>query len=749
MKKINKIFAISAVALTAGVALQSCQSEAPFSADGEGLVRLNVDVNSKLTRAVEGEEALRANARIYISNEKGVLNKWVGTQSIPKDGVYLRYGSYVAEAMAGDSASASFTKKYFKGATAFSLSGSEPMANVTISCRIANVVVSLEESTIDSKLMQDLKVKIGNSRGELTYYADSLYNRGYFMMPNADKSLNYTVTGVNSKGHAFTKSGVIEDVKPSTHYRLNFEYTTPGVDQGGAFFTISISEESLIEEEVTIYGKPAFSWINNNPAVDAQIIGSAGSFTDSRTLRVAAYRGFKSLLLKTEDADLAGILGGNEFELVGITETGRNNLDNKGVSFVVSEPKDELYRQFIQFSPIFLNSLPARDTEYVLTVVATDNNNKRAESLVRIANTDAAIVYADPIIIEFEDFSKDFTSVSAKSATIPVNITDANVENPAIQYRKSGETAWTTVPVTSSRASGAVMVKLTGLTPATTYQFRVVAGALNEGAYDFESDELGEFTTEGVFTIPNASFEDWGSYRANTALGEKDVVLPFAGSDKLAAFWGSGNEGSATANMTLTNKYTELSHSGSASARLASNKAFGVLAAGNLFVGNYKETYETSNGKLSFGREYNGSHPSKLRLWANYRPGTVDVIKKGMDSFVPSGFKGSSDQGQIYVALTTGPVEVKTGSDRKLFSPEPDGNSDARVVGYGQVTWNSNYGADGSLDMLEIPIEYTSIAKTVKPTHLVIVCSASKFGDYFCGSSSSVMVVDDFELIYE
>ncbi|MDE5712626.1 MAG: PCMD domain-containing protein, partial [Muribaculaceae bacterium] len=31
----------------------------------------------------------------------------------------------------------------------------------------------------------------------------------------------------------------------------------------------------------------------------------------------------------------------------------------------------------------------------------------------------------------------------------------------------------------------------------------------------------------------------------------------------------------------------------------------------------------------------------------------------------------------------------------------------------------------------------------------VIVCSASKFGDYFCGSSSSVMYVDDFELVYE
>ncbi|MDE6772524.1 MAG: PCMD domain-containing protein, partial [Muribaculaceae bacterium] len=287
-----------------------------------------------------------------------------------------------------------------------------------------------------------------------------------------------------------------------------------------------------------------------------------------------------------------------------------------------------------------------------------------------------------------------------------------------------------------------------GWSPNSEYEVRGVAGEVTDGSYEFES-AVSTFSTESEFVIPNASMEEWSTYSAQTMLGKKNVVLPDAGGDKLTSFWGSGNEGSATANMTLTNKNTDMFHSGAAAARLASNSAFKVLAAGNLFVGNYKETYETSNGKLSFGREYDGSHPSKMRVWVNYRPGVVDVIKSGMDNYVPAGFSGSSDHGQIYVALTTGEIEVRTGSDRKLFSPEPDGNSDARVVGYGQVTWDSNYGADGSLEMLEIPIEYNSIAKTVKPTHLIIVCTASKYGDYFCGSSKSVMYVDDFELVYE
>lgn len=50
---------------------------------------------------------------------------------------------------------------------------------------------------------------------------------------------------------------------------------------------------------------------------------------------------------------------------------------------------------------------------------------------------------------------------------------------------------------------------------------------------------------------------------------------------------------------------------------------------------------------------------------------------------------------------------------------------------------------------MEIPLEYKDSAKTTELTHLVIVCSASKFGDYFCGSTGSVMYLDDFELVYE
>ena len=106
---------------------------------------------------------------------------------------------------------------------------------------------------------------------------------------------------------------------------------------------------------------------------------------------------------------------------------------------------------------------------------------------------------------------------------------------------------------------------------------------------------------------------------------------------------------------------------------------------------------------------------------------------------------GGSDHGQIYVALTTAPIEIRTNpSNRKLFD-----KTDMEVLAYGEVTWKEAFGQDGQLQLVEIPLGYNERAKTNKPTHLVIVCSASKFGDYFCGSSKSVMYLDDFELVYE
>lgn len=324
-------------------------------------------------------------------------------------------------------------------------------------------------------------------------------------------------------------------------------------------------------------------------------------------------------------------------------------------------------------------------------------------------------------------------AVGAHTVTVPGIVNDvATAGRYGIKYREQGTFDWTPVYADASRSTRAATlpftVTITGLKSNTTYEYISFCD-------DYDSQSIMKFTTEEEFKIPNASFEEWGTYQSGT----KSIVLPGNTGDKLTSYWGSGNEGSATVNLTLTEGFDGFKHTGNLCARLQSKKAVITLAAGNIFIGEYART-DGTNGVLNLGRPYNGSHPTKVRVYVNYRPGTVDILQNGCPSDIQ---KNGTDQGQIYIGLTAGPVEVRT-KDKYLFTPDRP-----ELLAYGQYTFKENYGPDNQLQVLEIPFEYNAKANTTRPTHLVIVATAAKFGDYFSGSSSSVMYVDDFELVYE
>ena len=196
--KSNKYSLLLGSALLLGGLTQACSSEEPFAAGGEGELRMQMVINSNVTRAATDEDALRSNCVVYISGEKGLLHKWKGLENVPES-IMLKGGNYVAEAWTGDSVSASFDKKFYRGYQPFTV---QPGVNsVVVNCKIANVVVSINPATIDATLMKDWKINVANSRASLDFTAENMdYAKGYFMMPNADKELVYTITGTNTEG---------------------------------------------------------------------------------------------------------------------------------------------------------------------------------------------------------------------------------------------------------------------------------------------------------------------------------------------------------------------------------------------------------------------------------------------------------------------------------------------------------------------------------------------------------------------
>ena len=105
-----------------------------------------------LTRAEGDVDAdLASNCKVLISKaDKGLLYKYEGVSSIP-DRLMLSTGSYVAEGYAGDSVSASWDKKFYKGRREFQIqSGAD--TEVSLVCGIANVVTAINGSEHDKGL---------------------------------------------------------------------------------------------------------------------------------------------------------------------------------------------------------------------------------------------------------------------------------------------------------------------------------------------------------------------------------------------------------------------------------------------------------------------------------------------------------------------------------------------------------------------------------------------------------------------
>lgn len=699
---------------------------------------ISSNVTESVTRAAMSQEELADNCVVYISNSKGLIFREKGLSNIPSQ-ITLKQGHYIAEAWTGDSVSASYDSKFYRCYQPFDLGSGEQ--ELVLNCKIMNVVASVNANTIDDTQVKDLKVTVSSSKGSLDFTADNFKtSKGYFMMPfdkdgNRESELTIVVEGKNILNEPFSKTKTVQNVKSGYEYVVSLSYDELGDEpQGGGYLVVTIDETEIqVNSTVFIYAAPLIEGVNFD--IEKQIIGEPGEFVGDKTVKVVAFDEIESFTIECTDAgnlnlpsQRVDLKHADDLTLAKLNEAGITW--DKTVEEVTGDDGHQRQLSYITFSEAYFNSLPARSKEYRIDLTATDGNGKTTAKTIRIAVGEDAIIYEDPLIVEDAYDPNNLMAIGARSATLNVSVKDATATGLGIQYREVGTTDWTNVPINLSRAT-AVSVKLSNLQPGTTYEYKAYADG-------FEASESKTFTTESIFEIPNASMEEWSDFLENTK-----VLIPGPGGER--TFWDSGNHGSATMGITLTQGSEDMYHSATKSARLRSQfvglgGAAGKFAAGNLFAGTYLETQGT-DGRLEFGRPYNGTHPSALKLWANYRPGIADKngSKNGHLAL------GDTDQGQIYVALSTAPVEVRTKkSNQKLFNQD-----DPEILAYGQVTWTENFGPDGQLQEVLIPLVYKASAKTNQPTHLIIVCSASKFGDFFDGGEGSTMYVDDFELVYE
>lgn len=308
------------------------------------------------------------------------------------------------------------------------------------------------------------------------------------------------------------------------------------------------------------------------------------------------------------------------------------------------------------------------------------------------------------------------------------------------EYKKADAEEWQTISANYNSGNQKFTAILTGLTPATQYTYRL---AYEKSGEAYASDPV-TFTTEEATTLPNGNMDDW--YKSGK------TWYPVSESDysTSGSFWDSSNPGTTTGagalvNVNPTQGNSSIVHtSGGKSAELKSQyaSAFGIgkFAAASLYSGKFNSLVGTNGAKIDFGQKF-ASRPTGLHGWFRYTSGKIDY--RGDNTPAGLGEKGTDDLCSIYMALAKAPHQLNNTDTSTFFDFENDDN----IIAYGELPDAEAVSTNNEWKEFNVELKYKDITPQTA-YYLIIVCSSSKYGDYFTGSTGSIMYIDDLELPY-
>lgn len=297
-----------------------------------------------------------------------------------------------------------------------------------------------------------------------------------------------------------------------------------------------------------------------------------------------------------------------------------------------------------------------------------------------------------------------------------------------IQWRKVNDANWSEIAnsALSIDEKGNVTTTLKSLSPNTTYEYRL---RYVDGDKEVICDPV-QFTTEQQVALYNGGFEYWHQSGA-----------PWYPNEEGVRFWDTSNPGSTSIgeSYNVTTRTESPKRNGSYAAKLESTKVIIKFAAASMYTGVFGEVKGTSGAILDWGTPFT-NRPTALKGFMQYHPKAVDNVGKSLPAAAPA--KNEPDICSIYIALLSDIIEVNN-TDPSLL---PNMDSDSRIIAYGALPDNQCVETGDSWKEVNIPLIYRDINK--KPSYLLVVFSASKYGDYFHGGKGSTLYLDDFELVY-
>lgn len=794
MKRIYYIF----ILLFAAFAV-SCSKDMPESGLGmdtdEGVATLTFSVPGVATRAVAEYDLWEyCDVRFYKYDDaskesKSLIRHYYEIDEIPES-IWLLEGDYCVTVSLGDRESgvlATFDRPIYFGSTDFEIEAGKTTA-VNVDCRIQNTIIKVvfDKSIIDKfdredtddvlgltyKYRATIAVRDSWSTNDVTgnkvpylHYIDSevtadadgnAYRAGYFVLPAGAEKISYCFNGFSNDDelvgndpnssnneimrelhtHRSGKELTLPagaDTREGVMYTMTFNYSPDSPGYIGVDFTVTVADLVEIDDIVKVDPSPkpaidGFEWsIDEEHAVEGDELVYNITYNEAALTEVKMY----------VDKEV-------EPRTINLAQ----NSSAGGISVDVQQSG---HLAVLTLGSEFLNTLTGGQHKLEFHISAANQKDGSATSTIRM---------------------QGLVSVAHK-AWYGVAVADAVIfadskSRAKIQYRDKSTDSWSDYTPSSSASEDIYTENIGGMgaeNHGKTFEFRLTVDGQQVG-------KSMEITTEDfVPQVPNSGFETWS--------GSSPLLPYISGGEQ---FWDTGNHGSRLANVNVTTNETNNPHAGTYCAKLNSQKAtvlgIGKFAAGNIFVGEYAGT-NGMNGSIGFGKQFGYTYkPKAIRFW--YR-GTVGSIDERDDKAPSNVQKGDSDVAQFYcmVCKTEGPHIVDTRDANTFMNFESktisycsalngaksvNDREGGLVIGVGtwektqtQITKTNGEGGystestSATLDgwtMMEMPINYNSEYDDELPTYIMITASASKYGDYFTGATSSVMYLDDVEIVY-
>ena len=630
--------------------------------------------------------------------------------------IVLPVGSYTVAVRSNLSGGAAWETPFYAGSESVTVQAGE-ITSAQVVCQITNTKVMVEYAPSLSQYFSNYETTVSNTSGSLLYTRDE-YRAGYFAPEKLTAELHLT----NLDGNTFTLTRVYPDIQPRYAYKLRYyldegdggedDSGDAGADFGGIgvdeqadtiYYNISIKEEDLFDK-----GAPTLTLTGFSDEGKLTFKKTDNPDVPQHAVQISAPNGVKQFRVEAVSHQFTGM---ESFDLCNLTDEEQSQLRALNFPLQPDMTAKEMTLELTEFARALE---PASETvmgTHSFTFTLLDSLHQETTCTFGYdVRPNVAVTTDEP------DAWAKFVTLKGNSAA---------PTNAGFMLRKAGDADYQRYDATSYDAStGDFSLLLTeGIEAETEYEYYAVSGTDDAG-------EVRTFTTDGTPTVPNLNFDIW-----NTIDG---VIYPNADLNA-NYFWDSGNKGASTAGKTPTEETTTDVVQGSA-AYLHSEWAIVTFAAGNIYTGQFvRAIVSLSNpgAELDFGRPYSG-RPTKLTGYYKYKPVVVD--RGGYAELT----QGQMDKCSIYIALcdweTAFRVNTQTGTFVDLNSPD--------IIAYGELSDAEASRTDMTeYQKFEIDIKYRDLTR--KPTYILIVASASKYGDYFTGGVGSTLYIDEFELGFD